>query len=328
MPTLILNERYNDLINLVNKVLGVSTVGDPTYGYGQTVNTATVLGTQETGIQGSDKITADQYKNLYIDIIRTRAHQIGSSSVTIDPFVVGNYENNPLTADKIEEVYITGLESIANDLDTDRFLIDANQGVAEYLKTSGGTNIESTYVNSVDGNWNGTLSHIVDVEFTSGAERRAFFNAGGEIRFSASVDYAGSQAKTVSWQDQLDTMGTISFKAQETVSNVGVGSGSLIGNSQLTSTYQLCYRQEGGAVYSENTYDIYALSLTDDTVRFKVEFVDSVPAAAYYYTDEDVFGDFSSFLTLFRPSGVVTIDSVEYTTVDVDAPIGIEVAGL
>jgi hypothetical protein len=328
MPTVIVNERYNTLINLVNKVLGTSGVSEPTYGYGQSTSTSTVSGTAETGIQGSDKITAEQYRNLYVDIIKARAHQVGSGALTINPFVVGDVENNPLTADKVEEAYIIGLESIAADLDVDRFLIDSTQGDAENLKTSVGANIQSTYVNSTNGNWNGTLTHIVDVEFADAAARRHFFNAGGEIRFSANVDYAGSQAKTVAWQEQLDQMGTISFKAQETVSNVGIGTGSLTGNYQLTTTYQLCYRQNGGAVYSENTYDVYALSLTDDTIRFKIEFVDSVPSAAYYYTDEDVFGDFTSIFSLFRPSGTVTINGTEYPTVELVAPTGVEVTGL
>lgn len=328
MPTLIVNERYNNLIGLVNKVLGTSNVSDPTYGYGQATSTTSVSGTQETGIQGSDKITATQYRNLYIDIIRARAHQIGSSSVSVDPFVIGDVENNPLTADKVEEAYITGLESIAADLDADRFFIETLQADAENLKTAGGQNVQSVYVNATNGNWNGTLSHIVDVEFTDAAARRHFFNAGGEIRFSANVDYVGSQAKTVAWQDQLDQMGTISFKAQETVSNTGIGTGSLTGNYQLSSTYQLCYRQNGGAVYSENTYDVYALSLTDDTIRFKIEFVDSVPTAAYYYTDEDVFGDFTSIFTLLRPSGTVNINGTAYTTVELPAPVGVEVSGL
>lgn len=328
MPTLIVNERYNNLISLVNKVLGTSILSDPTYGYGQAISTTSVSGTQETGIQGSDKVTATQYRNLYIDLIRARAHQIGTSALTVNPFVVGDFENNPVTADKIEEAYIIGLETIATNLDTDRFLIDSTQGVAEYLKTSSNFNITSTRLNSTDGNWNGVLAHIVDVEFTNAAARRHFFNAGGEIRFSASVEYAGSQAKTVAWQEQLDQMGTISFKAQETISNVDIGTGSLTGNYQLTSTYQLCYRQNGGAVYSENTYDVYALSLTDDTVRFKIEFVDGVPAGAYYFTDEDVFGDFTSIFTLFRPSGSVTINGNNYTTVELDAPTGTEVTGL
>ena len=328
MPTLIVNERYNDLINLVNKVLGTSNVSDPTYGYGQSTSTSTVSGTAETGLQGSDKITSEQYRDLYIDIIRARAHQIGASAVSVDPFVIGDYENNPTTVDKIEEAYILGLESLATNLDTDRFLIDSTQGEAEYLKNASSLDITSTYDNASSGDWNGTLSHIVDVEFTDAAARRHFFNAGGEIRFSASVSYAGSQAKTVSWQDQLNQMGTISFKAQETISNVGAGSFSTTGNFQLTSTYQLCYRQNGGAVYNENTYDVYALSLTADTIRFKIEFVDSVPTAAYYYTDENVQGDFTSIFSLFRPSGNVTINGTGYTTVELPAPVGIEVIGL
>lgn len=327
MPTIIINERYNNLINLVNKVLGNSSVSDPTYGYGQGTNTSLVLGTQETGIQGSDKISASQYRNLYIDIIRARAHQIGTGAVSVDPFVVGDYDNNPTTADKIEETYIQGLESLANSLDVDRFIIEANQGDVENLKTSSGTNVESTRLNSIQGDWNGTITHIVDVEFSDAAARRHFFNAGGEIRLSASVDYVGSQAKTVSWQEQLDEMGTISFKANETDSNTGIGIGVLIGNFQLTSTYQLCYQQNGGAVYEENTYEVHALSLTDDTIRFKIEFNDTVPGT-YYYTDENVFGDFTSIFSLFRPSGTVTINGTAYTTVDLPAPIGIEVSAL
>ena len=84
MSVTILASRYNSLRDLVNQVLGVSVGLSPTYGYGQAFNTTGVTGTREvTPITDADKISAQDYENLYIDLIRLRSHQIGSSQLIL-----------------------------------------------------------------------------------------------------------------------------------------------------------------------------------------------------------------------------------------------------
>lgn len=311
-------QRYNDLRALVNKVLGNSVSATPDYGYGQTFNTSSVVGDYDTNLAATNKVTAQQYEDLYIDIIRCRAHQVGVGAVSIDPFVIGDYELNEESTDKIELAYVTSLESLATNIETDRFSVDVTgQAQVVDLDNGSGSATTSTRYNSVSGNWNGTINHIFDVTFDTDQERRQFFNAGGQVRFSASVSYTGAQAKTVDWQDQMSTMGVTSFRATDTINNNGQGSGTAIGNFDLSGSYKLCYSKAGGASYARNDYRILAYSVNATTIRFKVEFNDGRPNNTTWGIDEPVLGDFTSTIELLQPTGVVTINSVEHVTVDI-----------
>ena len=160
MPTSVLASRYNTLRNQINLVLGTSAISNPTYGYGENVSTTTKSGTggePTPEIINSDKISALDYEQLYIDIVRCRAHQIGPSAITIDDFVIGNVEENPSTADKIEEAYISSLESLSANVLTDRYLIDATtQASTQNLLDFQNSHLTSTYNN----NWSAFINHI------------------------------------------------------------------------------------------------------------------------------------------------------------------------
>ena len=308
--------RYNALRTLVNKVLGVSSVSTPNYGYGETFNTSTVTGDYNLNLATTDKVTAQQYENLYIDLIRIRAHQLGTGAVSIDPFVIGDYDTNLSSTDKVELAYMQGLETLATDVETDRFLIDA-AGQAQIINMDNGFGvpIQSTRLNVGNGAWNGTINHIFTASFDTAQKRRQFFNAGGQIRFSARVAYTGSQAKTVDWQTQIAAMGVTSFRAIDTINNNSVGTGSSVGNYDLTGSYQLCYSKSGGASYARNDYRVFAQNVSDTTIRFKVEFNDNQPNDLTWGIDEPVYGDFTSTIEVLQPTGSVSVNGTVYDTV-------------
>ena len=320
MPTTtpILASRYNTLRDNVNLVLGNSIAASPSYGYGQAFSTSSVVGSRAANdIANADKISAQDYEDLYIDLIRTRSHQIGTS-VAIDEFVIGDYETNPETVDKIEEAYILGLESLAADIITDRLTVAPANLTIETLPSVSSTRPAGF-------NWTSQISHIFRITFTTSQERRHFFNTGGEIRFSASVDYTGSQAKTVDWQTILNAMGSTSFKAEQTVNNAGVGSGSNIGNYDLTSSYRLIYSRTGGSVYARNRYNVYAREYAtgDSTsaIQFKVDFVDGAPNDTQYGIDELVFGTFNSIIESATANSQIDINGVTHDAVVFDSSI-------
>ncbi len=306
MPTVVQASRYNNLRARVTSVLGASTTSSPTFGYGQGL-------TGSSAVLPANKIQAQEYEDLYVDIVRARYHQVGSS-LSIDDFVIGDVVANPTTADKIEEAYITGLENLATNLETDKFLVDSSQlAVTGFVDAN--TNSMASIRYGVSGAWNGSISHIFTAEFSSAAARRHFFNAGGQIRCQANVEYTGSQSKTVDWQTILNNMGQISFAANSTYSNSGVGTGYPIGNYQLNSAYRLCYSKSGGALYARNDYEIYAREVSQNTIQFKVTFVDGSPNDPTYGIDESVFGDFESSILLAAPIGSVNINGTVYNTV-------------
>jgi hypothetical protein len=318
MSVTILASRYNTLRNNVNLVLGTSVSASEQYGYGQGFSTNSVVGTRSVSNPvDANKVTAQDYEDLYIDLIRVRSHQVGAS-VAISEFVVGDYDTNTVDTDLIEESYVLSLESLASNIITDKFAVDPSNLIVANLPAVNSTRAAAT------GSWNGTISHIFTVTFNTDTERRHFFNAGGEIRFSASVDYTGSQAKTVDWQTILNAMTTISFKATETINNAAIGTSSSIGNYDLTTSYQLVYSRDGGAVYANNEYRIFAREVVTigdtSTIQFKVEFVDGTPNDPTWGIDEPVSGTFNSVVQTATPSSQITINGTVHDAVIIETP--------
>ena len=326
MPTTILASRYNTLRDAVNLVLGPSIVASETYGYGQGFSTNSVVGSQTANdLSTVDSVTAQNYEDLYIDLIRARSHQVGAS-VAIDEFVIGDYDTNEATADKIEESYVLGLESLATNISTDRFEVDASNLDIISIPAANSTRASTP-------TWSTSIDHIFTMAWPTEEDRRHFFNTGGEIRFSAGVSYTGSQAKTVDWQTILNAMGSTSFKATSTANNAAVGTGSSIGNYDLTNSYQIVYSRTGGSVYARNRYEIrameYATGDVTSAIQFKVSFVDGLPNNTSWGIDEVVYGSFSSTVQIAKPSSQVTINGTLHSGVTLSVePTGQTISAL
>jgi len=324
MPTTtpVTASRYNALRVSVNRVLGESLVSDPTYGYGETFSSSSVTGNYDAVGEAADKVSAEQYEELYFDLIRARIHQVGTAGVSVIPYPEGGFSTNQ-NADIIEESYIESLELLAGNLETDRFVLDSSQATAETLRNSTGIAISSMYDQSVRGTWNNSLTHIFDVSFQSAASRRHFFNAGGEIRVAASNNYAGAQFKSVAWRTAINGMGVTSITAERTFNNNSVGAGTSSGNYDLIGSYRLLYRLPtgSGGTYSSNFYEITGLALNESTVRIRVQFIDGRPDNTRYGIDENVFGDFFSNVSVLVPDGTAIINGVSTDTVVYSDPI-------
>jgi len=159
--------------------------------------------------------------------------------------------------------------------------------------------------------WGGTSTpqqvvHEFTVTFADANNRRGFFNAGGELRFTASIVNLPSPGddnyqKTTDWAAMLTNMGTIKFNFADTVSSNNVGTGSAIGNYDLTSSYQVIYTKTGSGVYIENDYIIYAKENSAKQIQFKVEFTDDANGSGG--ADERVGGELTSVLSEYRATG-------------------------
>lgn len=313
MPTVITATRYNNLRATLQQVME-APAGQQGYGYNQTLRSSNVL-------PNSQKITDDQYRDLYIDLIRARAHQLGESGLSIDPFVIGDYETNTTNTDKVEESYIANLETLMTAIETDKDILHLTQATVEPLRTSNEFVVASTRI--YPPSWNNTITFIYLVEFSSVTAANAFFNAGGAIRNSASITYTGSQAKTVDWQDLLSDMGIISTTANNTISGNSVGTSSNLGWYNLNSAYQQLYLKSGSAVYSQNNYKVEAYKPTSTSMQFKITLND--PSTSF---DEAILGDVTAEVNLLVPDGSVTLDGQEYDSVVItDLPTGSVLVG-
>jgi hypothetical protein len=317
--------RYNALQQRIAAIMGTATNVAPSTGYGQTFSSVAVTGSgNQPNLTVVDKIDSDDYRNLYLDIARARIHQIGASSFSQTAFPIGDFTTNS-NADKVTLAYVQFLENLMTTVENNKFAFDlATQGEIVNLRDISNQNIQSVRTTT----WGGTsqvqtISHVFSVTFSSIAARRHFFNTGGQIRISADLSYTGSEAKTLNWRNILSGIGIIIVGANSTASSTGQGTGSNVGNYQLTSSNTQLYRRNGTSVYSNNSYIILARNISTTQIEFTIQFNDGAPVAPSTL-DETVRGTLTSGPIRFaRANGTAIINGVNTNTVVItETPVG------
>jgi hypothetical protein len=311
--------RFNALQQRIAAIMGSATNTAPSTGYGQNFSSSSVTGSgNQSNLTNVNKISSQDYRNLYLDIARARIHQIGASSFSQTAFPIGDFSTNT-NANKVELAYIQFLENLMTTVENNKFLLElATQGEILNLKNSSNQDIQSVRTATWGGaNQVQTVTHIFTVTFSSIVERRHFFNTGGQIQIQASLAYAGSEAKTLDWRNILSNMGLIRFGANSTSSTTGQGTGANIGNYQLTSSDTLIYQINGTAVYSSNSYRILVRNVSNTQIQFTVQFRDddigSLPTPRI---DETVRGTLTSGpVRIIRANGSATINGINTNTV-------------
>lgn len=270
--SLITASDYNVIQSKVGNVLG-NGVGQS--GYGQVLNSSQVP-VEKT-------INSNDMEVLRLDTIKAYVHQTGTLPV-LPTVSVG---------DEIPYSVYQTYSTVADSIYTNKNLINiATQASVENKINSSRSTL-----------WGGVstiqkLTHEIAVTFSSVDSRRHFFNAGGEIRFAAAI-VNGTGAKTAAWVSMLSAIATVKFSYNATVASSGTGSS--IGNFNLTSAYQTLFVKNGTSTYSDNYLSIKAKGdQTSNIATFMVELYDGV---ANLY-DESVNGTLTSSVSQLRPTGM------------------------
>lgn len=271
--TTITPDIYNGLQSRINTIMGVGS-GDN--GYGQSLNSSQV--------SSGNKILASQLSNLYTDMANARTHQINSVDVAVTVPTIGDKIVFANTWNKLDE--------LMGNVEDDKLLIAPQQATAEVLQTSTRTSP-----------WNGIITHTVRFTWPNANARRHFINASGELRASA-VLTGGSGAKTNDWRNLLSNIGTIIMNRSQTVST-GVSQVTNIGLGNLTTSYQEIFRQFGGGVYTDNSYQVEARAPSTTTIDLRIRFRDDDTGNPLI--DEDVDGTLVSSVGVLRATGTVQI---------------------
>lgn len=244
---LVTANRFNTLRQQIDNVLGNGS-GDT--GYGQTLITQSV--------QVGDLIDATNINNAYEDLRKCYKHQTG-----------GNPANTIIQAvqqgDLIKEndgVSYTGwdqYEALASLVSTNRLTVDATQqDIAVSLPNNRGS-------------WNGTITCIVNVNFSSADARRHYFNQGGYIQITSST--TDTSSKGTDWNN---IMGGNSVFSANSFTHSGNGTVANVGNYQLDGTVQriLTNIDAGAGTYSENDYYIDVQSTSGTQIQFTMTWRD------------------------------------------------------
>lgn len=338
---LVTASRYNSMRNALLTVLGTNNSG--TDGYGQFVVSDAKADT--------DTVSHQDMVELYIDLYRARVHQTGNPP----SWNGGDGLSFPSSGDIIGEFAAAVGATDSSDATTNlgSGYVDFENAIADVQSAASQFSVsqmtqESLISSTRTSTWNGTISHIVTITFpgytitnpdttteaVSGTEhRRYFFNTGGNIQFEASLTGGTSTTvgtKDYTWSQMLSNMGTIIFDSESTAPT-GTGTGSALGNTNLTTTYQTIFTKAGSGVYAENDYTIRARSTSGDTVQFEITFNDDdsgdppitpiPPGGIVGGVDENVQGSTNSFINILYADGDdVTIDGDTYSSVVVPVP--------
>jgi len=279
---------YNGIQAKVEKVLGTSENTDPTFGYGQAVNSSPVTALSDPSVPNGDSVTADQVNNLLDDLGVIFKHQTGNNETTpsfaIGEIIGANSSGSGMTYNTDGSVAIND-EDVAkgiNDLET---LID-NLTASRFDMANSQSETVTAITDSRTRDWNNTVISEFTVSFSSELDRRHFFNAGGEIRIEGTVDLSTSTGNSLSrdqgWNALLENVSTVIFDhsiAVDTGNAAGVSRpNGNIGNYQLTSSYQTVFRKDASSgVYSDSFWFIEARENSSSEISFRVNLVDSGP---------------------------------------------------
>lgn len=240
-------------------------------------------------------ITDTQMDNLRTDISKAYAHQQGSNPTI----------TNVADGDDILAATINQYGTVMTTVETNKFSIGAGQ-----------SSIESGSSSSRTAAWNGTVTHTLTVNFTSSTARTQFFNAGGQIRFTASRS-GGSGSKNTNWTNLLSAMGTVIFNYTST--SASSGTGSSLGGLDLTTSYQQIFIKTGSGNYAENDYNINA-RYVGNNIQFRIQFRDDDAGdqqggfKAGAAVDENVTGTLQSVVQHRRATGSnVAVPAPSYT---------------
>lgn len=286
---------FNNIQSAIEFLLGTGLADS---GYGQAVGSAQVT--------TNEIISVSQWNNLRTDLLKIRQHQTGvdeSGNLTV-----------PTTSSLITNEFVNQYKAFSTVCQTNRLTIASTEGTEEDLYNPS----LSTRTTA----WNGVLTHTVTITFSSADQARFYFNAGGQIRFTASRTGGSSNNKNNIWTTMLSDMGEIRFNhSGTTYTGTGAASGyptTGLGWYTITTTPQTIFiKPAPSGVYTENDYNIKVSKNANDntatSLTFVIEFRDDdtgdppilpLPKGATPGgVDENVDGTLVSRVRLFRPTG-------------------------
>jgi hypothetical protein len=288
--------------------------GQNGYGQGQGVGYGPEISSYPVGNDPSGNlsiiISAADVNALFADMLRCRIHQIGTAPTEIAQIVQnlnvvglnssffiddqGIVTTDPDGAKK----GIVDYENLMTQIEADKFLAHPSQMSLE----NGITAVRTTA-------WNGIITHEFTVSFLNADHRRHFFNSGGEIRFSSNNSNSNT-SKGQDWNAMLVGIATVIFNYQRTLSTASAGTGSNIGNYQLSNSYQLLYRKvrsTGAVVYNGNEYTIEGRQSSNSQLQFRVRYADISDNLNNRNVDENVDGRLESNIRIFRASSDISV---------------------
>jgi hypothetical protein len=166
--------------------------------------------------------------------------------------------------------------------------------------------LETYLLAQTTSSWNSSVTVTLVMTFADSPSCRSFFNARGNIQFSASLTPDVTNLKNTSWKTMLANMGTITMNYNSTtMTGTGVPSATTGFYSLTTSPTLIFQKLTETPTYSPNQLDIYAYVDSVSAPKIftvNVQFQDQ-SAPGGFGIDEYVSGLLTCLIQTYRPSG-------------------------
>lgn len=265
-----------NLYTAINNLLGKTSTG-----YGQNLTLSSV--------NPGDKITAAQFVDAYTDILKIARHQgtHTDAAITSIPTITSGTKITAADVKKYQDA-VTYLADVSR-----RFIVVFPEYSLSTITTSSRTTAWGSSSNT-------QVGHEFTISFNNANDLRYFFNAGGEIRFTASRTGTGGQAtQDTLWTNLLSSFGTVRFNHTTAIGSAGSNLG--IGGLDLTTTFQPIFTISPTSSYTSNDYTIRARTNSGYTaIDFQILFNDDTKNKS---TFDSVGGTLTSTVVSLRPTG-------------------------
>ncbi len=237
---------YNALYTRLEQVIGTSDGADRLYGWGQTMNAS--------GVGVSDKVSVEEYGRLITDMYNAYRHIYGSNP----PTNWGSWPNNISTSQKIKANTVTN-DATYNTQPYVRWndLIIALEA-AKYTIPPAAVASSTTHTNAVyTGTWTTSAQVLITFSWPTAADARHYFNSGGQIQLTSSLNSISGSDQDASWRSLLQTAATQSFGGQQPATGINPNdNGNFFRCTNVYSTPW--YSAVASSPYNANFYRLYA----------------------------------------------------------------------
>lgn len=323
MPVNVGNEiqaiQYNTLRTSVNSILNTA--------YGQTLNSTAAQA-------NSTVVSSNKKRDLFLDIQRTHVHHTASinNNIAIPPVGSTVAANTVQSYNQVtgETSFLAdGTKMGYNNYESAVNVLNDFTPSTLNIWPAGNFTLGTATTSSRSTSWGGagqsqSIYHVLTFTFPSQTVRNQYFNAGGELRFSASLT-GGSGSKDTDWAALLSAIGTLRFSKWRMTANSGTVNPTGSGYDSLTGTYRTLFTKTGSGVYAENQYTVEGLIDLSTVLRFRIRFNDAdvgdpPPQFPDEGIDEPVTGTVTSTANTFRPNSSFNFNGQPVTAVNLAAP--------
>lgn len=209
-------------------------------------------------------VSANQFNRLRTDLAKVRKHQTGFevANGTAAGQLPVTVRGTPINFNVYDSFF-----SLANTSATEKYYL------GEFASNQPGSS-PATFT----GNWTGTLSFRLEVEWPSRNNARQYFNTGGYIQFdinAGSATSGNSRLKDESWASILNTT-PVNYGADSRANMANrPGTWTTAGFYSADSTDRIIFQSNGTGAYATNYLRITHRALNERRIRFDITLVDA-----------------------------------------------------